>query len=563
MRTADPPVNACMADQTIRTAYRDRINPALHSGTDGDMGRDRNCKWPDAKQVKSGCRLTDRCAAPCSLGSQIVAQLVTWSATFLVIRMLSPSDYGLFAMTQAMLVFLNLMNGYGFANALVRSESISQNEIRQVFGMLLLLNAGLALAQVALAPLAAAYFRQPMVAELLRVQALLYLATPFIALPQALLARRMDFKRQAQVYLLASCSAPRPRWPARAGWGVWTLVAAPIALFSTQAIGLTWMARSLVWPSFRFAGAGACSATAGAMVAVQFFWFVQSQSDVFIAGRLRRAAPARPLHHRPVPDPDPHCQVRAAAERRRLRRLFADQGPAAKRWPHAFLKARAADHADRPAFLFRPGGDRRAAGADRARPEMGGDDPAGPPARLGDAVHDPADPVPAGDQRARPGADHASGGDDRRGAACRSASWSGSATASSASPGPGWSASRSSPPRRPRIALPVIGAALGRPGAGDRARPARLRGDGRGGASASTVCCRRWPRHARLAIARAVRSGDLLRPARRLRAAAGRRRRWRWRCAAGPAARRPEKPIRSVRRSEYIRASPRLPARSG
>ncbi len=57
--------------------------------------------------------------------------------------------------------------------------------------MLLLLNGGLALLQVALAPLAAAYYHQPQVAALLRVQALLYLTTPFIALPYALLSRAM------------------------------------------------------------------------------------------------------------------------------------------------------------------------------------------------------------------------------------------------------------------------------------------------------------------------------------------------------------------------------------
>jgi O-antigen/teichoic acid export membrane protein len=219
-------------------------------------------------------------------GSQIVAQLIMWASTFLVIRLLDPHDYGLFAMTQVMLVFLNLMNGYGFANALVRSESITRQQIAQTFGMLILLNAGLALAQILLAPLAAVYFRQPIVANLLRVQALLYLATPFIALPNALLSRRLDFRRQAQVYLLgAIAGAVTALSCAAAGWGVWTLVAAPIALFWTQAIGMTVIARSLMWPSFRFKGAGATFRYGSAMVLVQFFWFIQSQSDVFIAGR--------------------------------------------------------------------------------------------------------------------------------------------------------------------------------------------------------------------------------------------------------------------------------------
>jgi O-antigen/teichoic acid export membrane protein len=220
-------------------------------------------------------------------GSQIVAQLITWSATFLVIRLLDPADYGLFAMSQVVLMFLNLMNGHGFANALIRIESIERQQVRQVFGMLLLLNGGLALGQVLIAPAVAAYFHQPILVELLRVQALLYLFTPFIALPNALLSRKIDFRRQAQVDLFASiCSAATALAFASAGFGVWTLVAAPLVLFGVRAVTLTIVARSLVWPSFRFAGAGDMFQYGGAMVLVQFFWFLQSQSDVFIGGRM-------------------------------------------------------------------------------------------------------------------------------------------------------------------------------------------------------------------------------------------------------------------------------------
>lgn len=220
-------------------------------------------------------------------GSQIVAQMVTWMATFLVIRMLGPSDYGLFAMAQAVLVFMNLMSGWGYATALIRQETVSPLQIRQAFGMLVLMNLGLAGAQVILAPLAASYFHQPDVADLLRVQAFLYLATPFTALATALLQRQLNFRRQAQVHLVATLlSAATAVACASAGWGVWTLVAAPLVLFWTQAVGLTWAARSLVKPSFRFAGASAIFRYGSAMIAVQFCWFVQSQSDVFIAGRI-------------------------------------------------------------------------------------------------------------------------------------------------------------------------------------------------------------------------------------------------------------------------------------
>ena len=219
-------------------------------------------------------------------GSQIVAQIVTWASTFLVIRILSPSDYGLFAMSQVVLVLLNLLNGYGLASALIQRETVEPRHVRQLFGMLLLLNFGMAALQFVAAPLAAAYYRQPMVADLLRVQSLFYLATPFIALPYALLSREMDYRRQAQANLASAVAgAATALGGALAGWGVWTLVAAPIVLFWVRALFLTVAAHSLVRPSFDFRGAGAAFGYGGAIALSQILWFVQSQADIFIAGR--------------------------------------------------------------------------------------------------------------------------------------------------------------------------------------------------------------------------------------------------------------------------------------
>ena len=219
-------------------------------------------------------------------GSQLAAQLVMWSATFLVIRRLDPSDYGLFAMTQIVLALMGLMNGYSFTGALVQSDTIDKTRVAQVFGALILMNFGLAAVQVLLAPAAAAYFRQPLVADMLRVQAVLHLFTPFIMMPQALLSRDIDFRTQARVnFAAAGLAAIAGPACAYAGLGVWTLVIAPIVLFGTRAIGLAILGRWLIRPSFRFKGAGAVFGFGGAILVSELLWFVQTQADVFIAGR--------------------------------------------------------------------------------------------------------------------------------------------------------------------------------------------------------------------------------------------------------------------------------------
>lgn len=219
-------------------------------------------------------------------GTQILGQVIAWASTFLVIRILSPADYGLFAMTQVILVLLNMMNGYGLASAVIQKAEIDDRAVRQLFGMLILLNAGLALAQFLAAPLAAAYFRHPQVGELLRVQAALYMTTPFIALPYALLSRRMEFKRQSAVNLMSAVLGAIAAFAgAVGGLGVWTLVLAPAVMWTTRAAGMMWAAQWWRMPSFDFRGAGGIARYGGLMAAGQMFWFVQSQADVFIAGR--------------------------------------------------------------------------------------------------------------------------------------------------------------------------------------------------------------------------------------------------------------------------------------
>jgi O-antigen/teichoic acid export membrane protein len=219
-------------------------------------------------------------------GSQIASQMVTWTATIMVVRILEPQDYGLFAMTQVILVLLNFLNGYSFASSLIQAEEIDEKRIGQVFGLLILLNGALAAIQLISAPLVADYFRQPVIADMLRVQSLLYLATPLIALNSALLARSLDFRNQAISNLAgAFTGAITALLCARSGLGLWTLVYAPLAIAWVRAIGLTVIAGRLPRPRFTFDGAGRFFQFGGILLLCQLFWIVQSQADIFLAGR--------------------------------------------------------------------------------------------------------------------------------------------------------------------------------------------------------------------------------------------------------------------------------------
>ncbi|HXI18774.1 MAG TPA: oligosaccharide flippase family protein, partial [Chloroflexota bacterium] len=219
-------------------------------------------------------------------GSQIVAQTVMWGSTIIVVRLLDPHDYGLFAMSQVVLVLFNFLNGYSFASSLIQDDKLDGTRVSQVFGLLIVLNGGLAAVQFITAPLAAAYFRQPGIEAMLKVQCLLYLATPVIALNGALLARGLEFRNQAIAnFAGAIAGAGTALTCAYAGLGVWTLIVAPLALLTVRAVGLSIAAGGVPRPSFRFDGLSGVLGFGGALLAAQFFWIIQSQADIVIAGR--------------------------------------------------------------------------------------------------------------------------------------------------------------------------------------------------------------------------------------------------------------------------------------
>tara|TARA_R110000787_G_scaffold117206_1_gene227756 strand:+ start:168 stop:1679 length:1512 start_codon:yes stop_codon:yes gene_type:complete len=219
-------------------------------------------------------------------GTQILAQVIAWGSTLAVVRILDPGDYGIFAMTQVVLVFLSFLNGYGLASSIIQAEKVEPIRIRQAFGMLLLLNGGIAILQLILASFAAEYYRQPIIADLLRVQALIFLATPFMVLPEALMTRELEFKKPAIINLISAVvGATTALYCAYNGYGVWTLVYAPLAIFWSRAICLVIAVKFYILPTFNFTGAGAMFGFGATLLASHLFWTIQSQSDIFIAGR--------------------------------------------------------------------------------------------------------------------------------------------------------------------------------------------------------------------------------------------------------------------------------------
>lgn len=141
----------------------------------------------------------------------------------LLARMLSPTEFGLYAVAMFWLSFLSTFGGTGFAANLIRQPSEpTLADYRSVFSIQLVIVLGLAATLWVAAPTLAAMYRLSTDGVwLFRLIALSLFTTAFIVIPQVQLERHLDFSKLARVEVAQAITfnvtAVYLAWR---GWGV-------------------------------------------------------------------------------------------------------------------------------------------------------------------------------------------------------------------------------------------------------------------------------------------------------------------------------------------------------
>src|SRR3989442_13120486 len=199
------------------------------------------------QQILSGLRW--------SAGVRLASQLFTWAVTLVVVRLLSPEDYGLLSMAMVVVGFLYMFAEFGMGPAVVQKSEISELELRKVFGLIVVIHGSLCILLALAAPLIAAFFAEPRLVVLIRALSVLFLISAFQVMPDALLQRRMEFRRRSlNDFAGAICGSVTTLIGALLHWGVWALVAGTFVTQAWKSIGLNRIMPYLRWPDFRFGG---------------------------------------------------------------------------------------------------------------------------------------------------------------------------------------------------------------------------------------------------------------------------------------------------------------------
>ncbi|WP_165225072.1 lipopolysaccharide biosynthesis protein [Affinirhizobium pseudoryzae] len=125
--------------------------------------------------------------------SQAVVALCQIVSVIVLSRLLSPSDFGIVAMSWPVIGLLSIFQDFGLTQATVQRPGITRQDVNFLFWLNVGISGLVALAIFATAPLAAAFYSEPKIAALLMAMSCLVLIQGLGAQHTALLNRRMRF----------------------------------------------------------------------------------------------------------------------------------------------------------------------------------------------------------------------------------------------------------------------------------------------------------------------------------------------------------------------------------
>ena len=225
-------------------------------------------------------------------GLKWATQVLSWAATLVVARILSPSDYGLFGLATLYAGLVQLINEFGLGAAVVRRRDLTEPQIAAVGGVSLALGASLWGLSALAAPLVAAFFHAPDLRWIIVAMGITFVTAAIRVLPKSLLSRDLQFRQVASIDAVeAMTGSLTVLILALLGFRYWSLVWGSIlGSIASAAIALRWRRHAIRWPSSWSQVAPAVEFGSHIVVS-RISWYLYSNADFGVVGkRLGTAA---------------------------------------------------------------------------------------------------------------------------------------------------------------------------------------------------------------------------------------------------------------------------------
>jgi O-antigen/teichoic acid export membrane protein len=169
-----------------------------------------------------------------------ISAFLTMASTIVLARLLTPEEFGLFAMVAAVMEFARSFREVGLGTATVQRETIFHEEVSMLFWVNLGIGGGTMIAMAALAPAIVWFYGDPGLFNICVVSSTVFLFAGLTVQHRALLERQMKFVHLGAIYVVATILSIAVAISfAFYGLSVWALVWRDVSFAGIYAVG-TW-----------------------------------------------------------------------------------------------------------------------------------------------------------------------------------------------------------------------------------------------------------------------------------------------------------------------------------
>lgn len=160
----------------------------------------------------------------------IAGQGITFLVGLVLARLLSPQEYGLIGYITIIIAILNSIVDSGFSNALIRKKDAGEIDYDTTFIFNMALSLLMAGVMIITAGPVSRFLNEPGLVPLIRAMSVIVVINAAAIIQRTTLTKRVDFKTQAKVSLIASVTSGAVGiGMALSGMGVWSLVGQQIS----------------------------------------------------------------------------------------------------------------------------------------------------------------------------------------------------------------------------------------------------------------------------------------------------------------------------------------------
>ncbi len=180
-----------------------------------------------------------------------LSKFVVLVTTVILARLLEPADFGLLAIGLVVIGYLDFINDFGVAAAVIQRDGDPEQSANTAFWLNMALGLALGLVGFAVAPAVASFFSEPRATSVIRVLSLSFPLTSLGSIHEARLRRDLRFARRViPEFSKGVAKGAVSITLALTGHGVWSLVWGQLAGTLVAAIGY-WLVYPWL-PSLRF-----------------------------------------------------------------------------------------------------------------------------------------------------------------------------------------------------------------------------------------------------------------------------------------------------------------------